>query len=85
MCYKQNHDNNILQRIPPHEFIIDVYTKYCNNFKEYVQWQFLKSYVVSVKAKSIKKRHILLICVIKNNNDNNILQPIPSNKFIIDM
>ena len=40
---------------------------------------------MSDKSKSPKNRHILQICVIQNNNDKIILQPIPSHEFMIDM
>ena len=40
---------------------------------------------MSDKSKSLTNILILLICVINNNNDKNILQPIPSQKIMIDL
>ena len=46
---------------------------------------FFKSYVMSNKSTSLKNRHILLICVIKNYCDKKKSQPILSHKFMIDL
>ena len=75
----------MLQYIPSLKFITNVETKYCKKFKKFVPQHFKKSYNVSVKAKILKSRYILLISVIKNNHDKHILQPIPSHKLIMDM
>ena len=86
MCYLKNRDYNILQPVPSHKFMIDVQTKYCKTFKQFVGRHFLKSYVIPMldKTKNLKNEQILQICVIKNH-DKIILQPIPSQKLIIDM
>ena len=85
--YKKKHVKIILQTIPSHKFIIYVLTKQCKIFNQFTSRYFLRSYVMPMpdKSKSLKNEQKLLICVIENNNDNNILQPIPLHKFMIDL
>ena len=42
----KNHFKIILQLIPYHTITIDMLTKYCENFKQFVSHHFSKSYVV---------------------------------------
>ena len=57
----------------------------CKSFNQFNSRHFLNSYVISNVPKSLKNRHILLVCFIKNNHVKKKLQTFPSHIFIIDV